>query len=446
MKRYFWIILATFSVIIIAFTVAAWFLFSKTLEKVREVSEQRMVAAAELCSTYFDNMMFGEDQMAEIAEWIDQFASSTGFNNVIVCDSFGFVRWSSSQLYNRGEHYKDFYIDEKSFENSAMHGSYQFSPRVEVNGIPLKSIFYGCYINGDRHVIIIEADQNFFEEIEDFRYTVLTVVLILCCITLLLLGFIFYIERRARRLSEIARRNERLAFLGRTAAELAHEIKNPLGIMKASIDVLRMNHIDEKQKEATSIIQSVSEEIMRVSQIVSNILGFSKDQTLEKKPFHVKAEILNFVAAFQYRYPDIEVTIDVPESLQFIGDRIAFNQIIHNLMQNSANAFSAGAKSRQNHHAGTNPQEMKRITIAGMALENGLYSLTFTDNGPGVPRSLVKKIFDPFVSGLPNGTGLGLSIVKALCSAGGWKINLVGSIKGNTRFEITVGESMWVEC
>src|SRR5690606_3354907 len=205
------------------------------------------------------------------------------------------------------------------------------------------------------------------------------------------------------------------------SAELAHELKNPLAIIKASVDVLR-NQLDPKREHPA--FGYLSDEVMRLSRLITNILGFSKDRPLQAKPFRPREALLEAREAQSREFPGVEWALEVPADAILPGDGEVFRQVAENLARNAANAM--GGKGL--------------FTVSLEARGRGCAFL-FADTGPGIPKAVRSRLFEPFVSGSKTGTGLGLSIVKTLCERSGWTINLISDAAGGkspTCFEVAV--------
>jgi signal transduction histidine kinase len=212
-----------------------------------------------------------------------------------------------------------------------------------------------------------------------------------------------------------------MAFLGRTSAELAHELKNPLAIIKASVDVLR-NKLDPGRKEAA--FGYLSEETMRLSRLIGNILGFSREQPLAIRPFRPHAALEAARQALAGEFPGVAWSVSVPADLSLPGDMDAFRQMAENLGRNASQAMGG--------------QGSFEVTWDGRGRGG---AMRFTDSGPGLPKAVRAKLFEPFVSGSRTGTGLGLSIVKSLCERSGWTLALAAdkAVDGKpTCFEIGI--------
>jgi two-component system sensor histidine kinase AtoS len=245
----------------------------------------------------------------------------------------------------------------------------------------------------------------------------------LLALSAILFASIGIIGVRARKAQKLAQHNEKLAFLGQTSAELAHELKNPLAIIKSSVDVLRRKHDPEKIEKP---FEFISEEILRVSRLVDDILSFSREKRLLLEPFSPIVVLETVLVSLGNQYPDIKIAVNISDKLRLIGDKDAFVQIASNLVRNAAAAMNSRG----------------RIEISAQQQKSKLF-IDFSDNGPGIPGEIVPHLFEPFVSGSRTGTGLGLSIVRALCEASGWDIRLVSHGRGNTCFRIIIKEKLW---
>ncbi|MDD5673282.1 MAG: HAMP domain-containing sensor histidine kinase, partial [Chitinivibrionales bacterium] len=220
-----------------------------------------------------------------------------------------------------------------------------------------------------------------------------------------------------------SQRQERLAVLGTIAAELAHELKNPLAIIKSSVDVLQKTLDPGRAQRAFGFI---SDEIMRLSRLIGDILTLSRDHRVEQRWF-APAPVINAAAtAVKGLWPLFAIVNQVPAACEIKGDPDAFVRIADNLMRNAAQAQGGAG------------DVTIRADFAAAEMQ-----LHFLDNGPGVPPEIVGKLFDPFVSGAKTGTGLGLAIVNKLCRRCGYGVALRPQAQAKTCFTITIGEGLW---
>ena len=417
--------------LILLFGFSAW-LFSRNMGQARHKSEERMTGLAVYIAEHlkedifsfpfeFQPSLFPEAYAVQQGEWLNRLTRATGLERAVITDSAGLVYASSQNLIGSGEEILPYLVDKSLFAKAAGENRPILTPLSEIDGIHFQSLYFPFTLRDKRHLVVLESDQNFIAYVEQFRNYLWFASLFLLALFALLAAGLFFLERQFQAALAVSRRNEHLAFLGRTSAELAHELKNPLAIMKASVDVLR-NKLDPNRQEAA--FGYLSEEVMRLSRMIGNILGFSKDRPLEAKPFAALAALQEASGLQRQDFPGVEWILEIPEDLTLLGDRDAFRQLAENLGRNASNAM--GGK-------GT-------IHVTWAARERG-GAMRFEDSGPGLPKSVRGRLFEPFVSGSKTGTGLGLSIVKSLCERAGWTIALASDagVDGKpTCFEVSV--------
>jgi signal transduction histidine kinase len=211
-------------------------------------------------------------------------------------------------------------------------------------------------------------------------------------------------NRELERAQAEARRSERLAALGQLSAGLAHEIRNPLGIIKGSAEMLNQR-LASAEPLAAELAGYISSEVNRLSALVSRFLDFARPLRLEMKPCSVPEMVdraLRAVSA-NWKGPSIEIERhyenDLPEAAL---DENLFEQVFINLIQNAYDAMGeTGGKLR--------------ITVAASArAERRGIEIRIVDSGPGIPAELREQIFNPFFTTKKTGVGLGLSIVSKI--------------------------------
>jgi signal transduction histidine kinase len=213
-------------------------------------------------------------------------------------------------------------------------------------------------------------------------------------------------NQRLEQAQEEARRSERLAALGQMSAGLAHEIRNPLGVIKGSAEMLHQK-LGESNPLATELAGYISTETNRLSALVTRFLDFARPLHAELVPQDLTAVLdraLHDVAAthkdegapvsIERRYEADLPLVPLDESLS--------EQAFVNLVQN---AYDAMAKN-----GGT-----LRVMAARANGGNGNgVEVQIEDSGPGIPEELREQIFNPFVTTKKTGVGLGLSIVSRI--------------------------------
>jgi two-component system sensor histidine kinase HydH len=199
-----------------------------------------------------------------------------------------------------------------------------------------------------------------------------------------------------------ARRSERLAALGQLSAGLAHEIRNPLGVIKGSAEMLTQR-LKDSSPLATELAGYISSETNRLSALVTRFLDFARPLHADLKPQDIAAVLeraLTDVARLWKGAP-IRVEKQFEPSLPPIAmDEGLCEQAFINIVQNAYDAM------------GANGGELRvRIARSEERGREGV-EVRIEDNGPGIPVELREQIFNPFFTTKKTGVGLGLSIVS----------------------------------
>jgi PAS domain S-box-containing protein len=217
---------------------------------------------------------------------------------------------------------------------------------------------------------------------------------------------------------------EHLATLGELSAGLAHEIKNPLAGIKGAIDVIR-DSLPPTDKHR-DILGDVLHEVSRIDKIVRDLLNYAKP----RPPSHSSIDLPGLVqrivaiarAAPQNRSYSLEVRQLAPIP-GFTGDETQLQQVLLNLLLNAQNALPSGGRIE--------------ITL-DYDPQAKIIRMAVTDNGPGIPEEIQKKIFQPFFTTRTDGTGLGLATCLKNVQYHGGSIE-VHSIAGTgTTFTVTI--------
>jgi two-component system, NtrC family, sensor histidine kinase HydH len=238
-------------------------------------------------------------------------------------------------------------------------------------------------------------------------------------------------NRRLEHAQAEARRSERLAALGQLSAGLAHEIRNPLGVIKGSAEMLtqKLQASDEIARELAGYI---STEVNRLSALVTEFLDFARPLHAEPHPADLTAlldRVLQIVADRFNAKPEkarpVRVERHYASGLPLVPlDESLCEQAFLNLVQNAYEAMED--------HGGTLRVEVQP------AVQNDRegVELRLADTGPGVPEELREEIFNPFVTTKKTGVGLGLSIVSKIVDGHHGSIHLENAPGGGAAFTL----------
>ena len=213
-----------------------------------------------------------------------------------------------------------------------------------------------------------------------------------------------------RAMEDTSRRQERLSAVGRVAAGIAHEIRNPLAAMRGSIQVLRSEMpADSTQQELMEIVLRESD---RLNRIITDFLTYARPRKVALVETDLREPLQETFALLRHS-PDLSPTqtledVVPAEPVTAQADAEAFRQVFWNLARNALNAMPDGGVLRG---------EVKWT-------DAGNVCVVFTDTGRGMSPAQVERLFEPFSSSTSGGTGLGLSIVYQIIRDHGGTINV----------------------
>ncbi len=221
--------------------------------------------------------------------------------------------------------------------------------------------------------------------------------------------------------------SEKMAMVGKLAAGMAHSIRNPFTSVKMRLFSLsRSANLSETQKDDIDVI---SEEIRHIDTIVQNFLEFSRPPRLKVQKISPSNVVDSTIQLLEHRLKSYDVEVKIIRDKLFPEIEVDPEQLkeaLVNLVVNACEAMGEGGKiiitEEEAYHDSRNHEAIIRIS----------------DNGPGIPKTVCNKIFQPFYSTKEEGTGLGLSIASRIIHEHGGRIE-VDSYEGKgTTFIITL--------
>jgi two-component system, NtrC family, sensor histidine kinase HydH len=227
-------------------------------------------------------------------------------------------------------------------------------------------------------------------------------------------------NRQLEKAQAEARRSERLAALGQLSAGLAHEIRNPLGVIKGSAEMLTQK-LGESNPLATELAGYISSETNRLSGLVTRFLDFARPLHADLTPQDITVVLdraLNNVATLWKGQP-VRVEKEYEPNLPPVAlDESLSEQAFVNIVQNAYDAMGESGG-------------VLKVGV-GKALGGGRegVEVRIADSGPGIPAELREQIFNPFVTTKKTGVGLGLSIVSKIVDGHHGAIRIEGPGSG----------------
>jgi len=218
-------------------------------------------------------------------------------------------------------------------------------------------------------------------------------------------------------------KKERLAALGELSAVVAHEVRNPLGVIFNSLGSLK--RLIEPRGDVQTLLEIVEEEANRLDRIVVDLLDFARPNPIEPEWTDLGELVEHALATFPI--PDgIELDLRVAPSLpQVYIDARLIRQAFVNLVQNAIHAMPKGGTLRLSVDRN---EENGRETV----------ELSVEDQGTGIPEELQHRIFEPFFTTKATGSGLGLALVKRIVEAHQGRLDFHSRLGEGSRFTIVL--------
>lgn len=227
-----------------------------------------------------------------------------------------------------------------------------------------------------------------------------------------------------RRMQEEAKKNERLAFIGQMAANLAHEFRNPLMSMSGSIQMLQRSlPLGEEEQRLMEIIMRARD---RLEAVIRDFLFLSRQKKREVEQLNLPSlveELIDMIKNEIDQSKDVAFDFRTEGHIFFSGNREEFRHLVYNLLINAVQAVGERGEIK--------------IFIGEIRDKGGNFvKMEIEDNGCGIPEEEIGYIFEPFYTTKNKGTGLGLSIVSAIVQTYGGTVEVESHPGRSTRFTV----------
>ena len=418
--------------ILAGFISADWYYYDKTRRSLDGEFGERLAVLAELVSATLPDGSTGSgfDSWTEPA-WADtglaarfeRLRQSHDIFNILIVREDGTTLASlQPALYPAGEAYPHWGMDFPAIA-SALGGVPAATKLFEVSrGIFLKAGYAPVVADSGatRAVVAVEASPAFLEGLVRLRFILIIVTGLSILGIMLFTAFAMRATGSLLKARESLLRAETLATMGRMAAGLAHEIRNPLFIIRSAAEKLR----DADPAHAAEIESYVIEEVDRLNGTLTDYLLFAKDEPGRLVTFDVAATLARSVKNVRESLedPDVDLTADFEiERAPFSGEEKRLQQAFLNIILNARQALAGRG----------------RVSVS-LASSGGRYVIRVADTGSGIAGKDLSRIFEPFFTTKTYGSGLGLAITKKVIEDHGGRIEVQSAAGTGTEVTITL--------
>ena len=226
--------------------------------------------------------------------------------------------------------------------------------------------------------------------------------------------------KEKEKLEEQLARSEKLAALGHLISGVAHEIRNPLGIIRATVQVMEREF--NEVEGIDEYIKVVKEQSDRESKVIQELLDYARPSRSNFSPININLLLKNVLTFTKHYMREKNISMDLkleeglPETI-LDGDKI--KQVLINIIINGCEAMEKGG-----------------IFTISTTLKNNYVAVSFNDTGVGMDETQLKNIFNPYYTTKPSGTGLGLSISNSIIEMHGGYIDVESKKNIGTIFTI----------
>lgn len=215
---------------------------------------------------------------------------------------------------------------------------------------------------------------------------------------------------------------EKLAAVGQLAGGIAHEIRNPLASISGSVEMLQQT-VEGLSPENNKLFSIIIKEIDRLNNLITEFLSFVRPEVIkgDKCSIDGMAEDIFTLMKFNQELIDQTQLVTDFESCEILCDKGKLKQALLNIIVNALQAVKGS--------------EDGKVKCTGK-VEGRFYIIEIADNGPGIPKSIVSKVFEPFYTTKAKGTGLGLAITHRIIEGHMGEIKVSSEEKKGTTFLI----------
>jgi len=422
MTRRRWLIwgIAAYLAILVAVALALLLLYRAARDRLDEALGQRLLGVAgtvvalvedgdAVVAWTFDPQADEDPEFLWLATRLEQIRVDNDLAEITLTDPYGRVLISATERLDRGSQNVFWELDPAA-SDLALTGFTAVSSLYRVRDVYQKSAHAPLLTTRGElaGIVTVEGNADFFDALATLRSGAL-VTLATVLLFLTIMGVILWqLDRSLQRYRASVLRQENLAAMGRMTAGIAHEIRNPLGIIRGAGQHLQ-RRLDEAGIE-DEVAAFIPEEVDRLDTILAGYLAFGSDSSVEPEEIELDRLVRRSIALLQDELAAGGVTAELgmpPTTMHTRGDPRRLQQVLFNLLLNARDAMPEGG----------------RVVVA-LRADGGEAILNVIDEGLGLGGAAAEKLFEPFWTTKTKGSGLGLSVSQRIATEHGGRLEL----------------------
>jgi len=391
--------------------------FGRRLEALARTAASQISA-----SEIRDAQILGEEGSGYLALQVllEELRSTNGLVSVAALDSVGIVVYDTRGVEHQREESPLAGLATAGLRQAAAGEAVVTSPyRQEGNELRagLAPVMQDGSVAG---ILAVESRVDYLPVLDEFRRTLLLAALLGGLGIGVLAVVSLRVTSSAARLERRLSRAENLAAMGRLTATLAHEIKNPLAIIRGSAE-----RLGRLEPESRRWADAVVEEADRLTRTVGRYLQFARGEEAsagDGDAARALADTLDLLEGeFRSRRAELQRPDPAPVALSVRLDNESLKQVFLNLMLNALEAVGEGGRP-----------------VVTVAERPGRIVIRFADNGPGIPPETIRQLGSPFVTTKVQGSGLGLFLSRRLVQGAGGSLDIESEAGRGTICTVTL--------
>lgn len=339
--------------------------------------------------------------VADLSETLRNVDVKNQLQGVYLVDERLAVIANSRELFEAGERLTFLEEDSAAFYR-AVGGIPEVASTKIIQGSRFKSAFAPVLgpLGDVIAVVVVQANADFFQLIRVFQRGLIVGGVVSGALALLFSAFLYWAISLLIKTHESLRQSERLAAMGQMAATVAHEIRNPLSIIKGTADVLQSKY--GSQDEPDELFDFIPNEVRRLNRLVNDFLTFARDRDLESNATDLNGTVRKTLDKLtdEMQAANVELQTEFESIPEVHHDDDAIEQVVLNFAINAIQAMHGGGRLTV---------RLKNVARRGRRS----VCVEIEDTGEGFEEA-PDKIFEPFYTTKTAGSGLGLAICKRI--------------------------------